>query len=139
MMSELLGRPYWVRPVAVFLGIFGLITIREGGAVLIGDPQALAAAGRYVPFVVWLNALAGIAYVATAAGLWRRARWAAPAAALIAAATVLVFAALGLHIAAGYAYELRTVIAMALRSAVWVVVAWLACRSFGCSFVPRAA
>lgn len=139
MLTKVLGHPPWIRPLAVFLAIFGLLTIKEGGSVLVGDAEALAAAGRYVPFVVWFNTLAGLAYVAIAVGLWRQVRWAAPAAALVAAATVLVFGALGLHIAAGGTYEIRTVGAMALRSVIWIAAACLACRRFGCAFIARAA
>lgn len=139
MLSQVLGHPLWARPVAAFLVVFGILTVKEGGSVLIGDPGALAAAGHYVPFVVWFNTFAGLAYVAVAVGLWRRERWVTPAAGLVAAATVLVSAAFAFHIAAGGAYELRTVGAMALRSAIWIAVATLACRRFGCSRPARAA
>ena len=41
----------------------------------------------------------------------------------LAAATLAVFAALGVHILNGGAYETRTVIAMTIRSALWVAIA----------------
>lgn len=44
------------------------------------------------------------------------------------AATVLVFAALGAHVLAGGAYEMRTVGAMAVRSVAWGAIALLAYR-----------
>ena len=59
------------------------------------------------------------------------------AAALIAAATALTFAALGVHIAQGGAFELRTVAAMALRTTVWAVLAWLAFRHLGRQHSPN--
>jgi hypothetical protein len=43
-----------------------------------------------------------------------------------------VFAAFGLHVVAGGAFEARTVGAMALRSLVWVAIAVAACRALGC-------
>jgi hypothetical protein len=46
----------------------------------------------------------------------------------IAAATALAFAALGVHVASGGAYEQRTVIAMTLRLLVWVAIAAIAWR-----------
>ena len=118
----------WVRIAAALAVIFGLATIREGGAVLLGDEQARQAAGQYVPFVLWFNALTGFAYVAAGIGLWLQKRWAAGLAIAIAAATLAVFAAFGAHVASGGAYEQRTVIAMSLRSAVWLGIALFAWR-----------
>lgn len=119
---------HWIRGAAVLAAVFGLMTIKEGGTVLFGGDAARAAAGAYVPFVVWFNFLAGFAYVIAAVGLWRRERWAAWLAAGIALATALAFAAFGVHVLAGGAYELRTTLAMALRTTVWLVIAVLAWR-----------
>jgi len=55
---------------------FGLLTLREGGAVLFVDGAARQAAGHYVPFVLWFNSLAGFAYIVAGVGLWMRRRWA---------------------------------------------------------------
>ena len=107
---------------------FGLLTIKEGGTILFGDAAARAAAGNYVPFVLWFNFLAGFAYVIAGIGLWRQQRWAAWLAAAIAVATALMFAAFGAHVASGGAYEQRTVIAMSLRTLVWTAIAVLAYR-----------
>ncbi|MDZ7657528.1 MAG: hypothetical protein U0997_16455 [Sulfurimicrobium sp.] len=108
---------------------FGLLTIKAGGAILFGDEAARTAAGNYVPFVLWFNFLAGFAYTAAGIGLWLRQRWAVWMAAAIAAATILTFAAFGVHIYSGGAYELRTVIAMSLRTLVWVAIAAIATRA----------
>ncbi len=77
---------------------FGPLTIREGGAILFGGEAARAAAGNYVPFVLWFNFLAGFAYVIAGAGLWLWFRWAVWLAVGIAAATALAFAAFGSHV-----------------------------------------
>jgi hypothetical protein len=108
--------------------LFGLATIRSGGQVLFGAPAARAAAGAYVPFVLWFNFVAGFAYVAAGVGFWLRARWAGLLALVIAAATLLVFAAFALHIALGGAFESRTVAAMGVRSVVWCALAALGWR-----------
>ncbi len=50
-----------IRIVAVLAVIFGLATLKQGGAVLLGDADAVRSAGRYVPFVVWFNVLAAFA------------------------------------------------------------------------------
>lgn len=113
---------------AVALG-FGMLTIKEGGMVLFGDDAARAAAGNYVPFVVWFNFVAGFAYVVAGAGLWLQQRWALYLAIGIAMATALAFAVLGMHINSGELYELRTVIAMTLRTLVWITISSLAWQS----------
>lgn len=107
---------------------FGLLTIKEGGTILFGDEAARATAGNYVPFVLWFNFLAGFAYVAAGAGLWLQQRWAARLAVAIAAVTTLTFAAFGVHVVSGGAFEPRTVIAMSLRTLVWVTIAAIAWR-----------
>ncbi len=108
---------------------FGLLTIKEGGAVLAGNEAALAAAGNYVPFVLWFNFVAGFAYVVAGIGLWLQQRWAICLAVAIAATTALVFAAFGVHVYSGGVYEQRTVIAMSMRTLVWVAIAATALRA----------
>jgi hypothetical protein len=129
MKSTVWTLPAWLRVAAVIGALFGLLTIREGGAVLFGNDAARVAVGHYVPFVVWFNFLAGIVYVVAGVGLWLRRRWAARVALGIAVATLAVFAAFGVHAATGGAFETRTVIAMTLRSAVWFVIAAIGWRA----------
>ncbi len=107
--------------VAVLLGLMSVV---EGGRVVLGDEAARAAHGDYVPFVVWFNFLAGFAYVAAGAGLALGRRWAGRLALGIAAATLLVFAAFAVHVLAGGAYEAKTVGAMTVRSALWCLLAF---------------
>ena len=122
------GRGIWMRVIAQIAIGFGLMTIREGGAVLFYDGAGRDAAGSYVPFVLWFNFLAGFAYVIAGVGLWMRRRWATWLAMAIAVATALVFLAFGVHVALGGAWERRTVIAMTLRTLVWVGIAAIAWR-----------
>jgi hypothetical protein len=121
-------RDIWIRVIAVIAIAFGLLTIREGGAVLFVDGPSRVAAGNYVPFVLWFNFLAGFTYVIAGLGLWMRRRWAVGLAIAIAAATALIFAAFGAHVALGGAWEKRTLIAMSLRTLVWVGIALVAWR-----------
>ncbi len=116
-------RSSWRKPLAAFAILFGLMTIKEGGSVLFLDSARLAA-GNFVPFVLWFNFIAGFFYVTAGVGIWSRRSWAAPLAAAIAALTVLVFLAFGLHIFSGGLYETRTVAAMTLRSCVWLGLAF---------------
>jgi hypothetical protein len=107
---------------------FGLLTIKSGGTILFGNDAARAAAGNYVPFVLWFNFLAGFAYVIAGAGLWMQARWAAWLAVTIAAATAFTFVLFGAHVYSGRAFEQRTVMAMSLRTLLWTFIAVAAWR-----------
>lgn len=115
-----------VRIIAVVAILFGAMTIKEGGSVLFWSETARSAAGKFVPFVLWFNFLAGFFYILAGVGLFMRKRWAAILAFLIAAATVSVFLAFGLRIISGGGYETRTIIAMTMRSGIWIVIASLA-------------
>lgn len=127
-MKSLLQPSLLLRGASVLAVLFGLLTIKEGGTVLFGSEAARTAAGAYVSFVLWFNFLAGFAYVVAGLALWWRQGWAAALALGIALATALVFAALGVHIMNGGAYETRTVAAMALRTTVWLAIGVLAWR-----------
>ena len=116
-----------LRVAAVVAVLFGAATVASGGNVLFGS--GAAAAGSYVPFVVWFNFLAGFAYVAAGIGLWLYRRWATRLALALAVLTAAVFAAFGWHVAAGGAFEARTVAAMTLRTLVWTGIAALAWSS----------
>lgn len=101
---------------------FGLLTVVSGGTTLLGALEM----GAVVLFVLWFNTLAGLAYVVAGLGLWQGRRWAYPLSLAIFAATLLVLVAFGLHVAQGEAFEMRTVYAMTLRSAVWGAIALVA-------------
>ncbi len=105
---------------------FGLLTLKSGGEVLFIDGAGRAAAGNYVPFVLWSNFTLGFLYIVAGIGLWMQKRWAAWLAVFIALATLAVFAAFGWHISSGGLYEPRTMKAMALRSGIWVVFSVIA-------------
>lgn len=111
---------HWI--IALVAVLFGLMTIKSGGQVLFGDETYRIAAGDYVPFVLWFNFLAGFIYLAAGLGVALHKPWAVWLSLLIAASTLLVFAAFGVHIFTDGAYETRTVAAMTLRSTVWVVI-----------------
>ena len=108
-----------------FAAIFGVATVFSGVTTLLGTLDM----GAVVPFVLWFNTAAGLAYVIAGLGLWLGLRWASPLSLAIFAATLLVFAGFGLHVTRGGAYEMRTVFAMALRSTIWGAIAVIAWRS----------
>jgi hypothetical protein len=118
-----------LRSAALVAIAFGVLTVVSGGRVLFGD--GAAAAGQFVPFIVWFNFTAGFAYVAAGVGLWLERRWALALAATLALSTAAAFAALGIHIAGGGAYEARTIAAMTLRTLTWCLIALLAWKVLG--------
>lgn len=121
-------RSIWNWLISLLAIGFGLLTLREGGAVLFVDGAARQAAGHYVSFVLWFNFLAGFAYIVAGIGLWMRRHWAAWLAIAITVATALVFLAFGVHVVLGGTWERRTVIAMTLRMLVWAGIAAIAWR-----------
>lgn len=116
-------RGFGIWAVSMLALVFGVMTIKEGGTVLFGDDAARTAAGNYVPFVLWFNFVAGFAYVVAGFALWLKQRWAVGMAAIIVVTTAITFAAFGVYIMSGGAYELRTVIAMSMRTLVWMMIA----------------
>lgn len=117
-------RLWLLRIAALAAALFGILTVYSGGSVLFGD--GAAAAGSYVPYVVWFNFVSGFTYIAAAIGLWQARRWGTWAAIATSGTTALVFALLGIHIVSGGAFEMRTVWAMTLRTVLWTAIAALA-------------
>ena len=126
MANGLTTRPRRIVIAAIIAVLFGALTLFSGGSVLFVNGPARLAAGDYVPFVLWFNFFAGFAYILAGIGLFKRRQWAVRLAMGIAVATLLVFAGFGLHILNGGGYETRTIGAMALRSLVWLVIAFTA-------------
>ena len=118
------SRLKWMMPIAIAAMIFGLATVISGGKSLF-TVMGAGAAGNYVLFVLWFNFVAGFAYILAGVGIAQDREWSRKLAVFIAASTCLVFVFFGIHIAAGGAYEFRTVIAMVLRSGFWLTVARL--------------
>ena len=116
----------FLRPLAGAAIVFGALTVFSGGRALYVGPEAAAAVGNAVPFVLWFNFLAGFAYVLTGVALWQRRPWSFWAASLLLVATGAVALALAVHVQGGAAYESRTVGAMGIRVVFWLVVAAVA-------------
>ena len=109
--------------------VFGALTVISGGNVLFGVDAVQELAGRFVPFVVWFNFIAGFLYIAAGLAIWLGHRWALGLSVAIAAATPVVAAAFGIWVIQGGDYEMRTVGALALRFGVWVAIAFAVFRA----------
>lgn len=120
----------WPSSVAsVVAVVFGVLTIVSGGNVLFGGAAAQAAAGNVVLFVLWFNFLSGFLYILAGVGIAMRRRWAIALSFALAAGIAVVFVLFGLRAYQGVDFEMRTVGAMALRLAVWIVIAAIAYRN----------
>ena len=102
--------------------LFGIATVVSGGNAILGLHGIPESREKIVPFVLYFNFLAGFAYIITGIGLILRSRWAPAFAVAVAVATVIVFAGFGVWIFRGGAYEMRTLIAMSVRTAFWCIV-----------------
>lgn len=121
--------------VRVIIGIvavvFGLLTIKSGGAVLFWSEEARIAAGDYVPFVLWFNFISGFFYIIAGIAFWLNKSWSLWLAAAILVGISSVFMALGLSILiVDVPYESRTIGAMVVRTTVWSVILFLAYKIF---------
>jgi len=128
MMSMKSDRSIGIWIITSIAVLFGLLTIKSGGSVLFIDGTFREEAGNYVPFVLWFNFFAGFAYIIAGCGLWMQKHWAVWISIFIVVATLVVFAILGIHIIKGGMYEVRTIVAMSLRTVVWALIAMFAYR-----------
>ena len=116
----------WV--VSLVAIIFGFMTLRSGGTTLF-VPEVRAATGNAVYFVLWINFILGFAYIAAGVGLFLGKAWGKNLSLAIASITLLSYAAFGIHIAMGGLFMAKTVKAMAIRSLVWVSIAFYAVKT----------
>ena len=131
-------KPAWINFIAAIALIFGAMTLFSGGSVLFIDGQARADAGNYVPFILWFNFIAGFFYIAAGMGIFCWQKWGVILSRIVLVATVIAFIGLAGHIATGGSFEMRTVIAMALRSFVWLAIAIAVGRAWNKSMQAHA-
>ena len=110
--------------------LFGIATLVSGGNALFDLYRTETSTAKIVPFVLHFNFAAGFAYIATGAGLMLKRGWAPISALAGAAATAIVVLGLVGWILAGNAYEMRTVVAMSLRTAFWSSLAIISLASY---------
>lgn len=120
-----------VKWMAIAAITFGAMTIISGGRALFGSMESREGLGNAVPFVLWFNFLAGFIYILAGTGFLVHSRWAVSLSLILAVSTTLIFAAFGIHITGGGAFEMRTVIAMTIRSFFWITVTVVSMRAKG--------
>lgn len=109
-----------IKILAVFIAIFGLLTLRSGGSVIWFE-EARIAAGDILMEIVWFNFLAGFLYVVGAWGLWKGHPWVLRFSLVLFIAYLVMFSYLLVHVSQGGPYETRTLIAMTFRTLLWGV------------------
>jgi len=122
--------------MAIAAIVFGVVTVFTGGRALFGSLESRADFGNAVPFVLWFNFLAGFVYIVAGAGLLMSRRWAVYASLFVAVSTILVFAAFGVHVLAGGAFERRTIGALTIRSFFWIAVTIVSMRTMKRDSIP---
>lgn len=121
-------RPILITSLSIVAALFGIATVKEGGTVLFTE-AGQQGAGNFVPFVLWFNFFAGFVYILAGIMLFKLKSCSRKLSAVIAIATTIVFTLLEVHILNGGAFESRTVVAMTLRSGIWIAIALLAFRA----------
>ena len=121
----------YIRIIAGVLAIlFGFMTLKEGGTLLFGGPEALKEAGNVVPWVLYYNFTAGFVYLATGVLTLEDRPIAKRLALGLAVVNLLVLSSLIIYIFTGGLYMERTPVAMAFRTGFWMVQAGALRRVF---------
>ena len=110
------------RFAAILAFILGLLSIKEGGSVLLGlttKPYTI------LPWLVWYNVVLGFASVITGIGLWMKRAWGVRFAATIVSLHGLVLMILIILYAFREAVAVISIMAMIFRTLVWVGILML--------------
>ncbi|MCO6460419.1 MAG: hypothetical protein J5I59_03385 [Saprospiraceae bacterium] len=119
---------YTVELIALFLIIFGTLTIFAGTSVLFDWFDMRARQGNYVTFVVIANVFCGFLYLIASYGLFHNRR-SAPQILMIALfILILTFIMLVTHIVYGLPYEKKTIGVMLFRITLTLICAFWAKR-----------
>ncbi len=118
-----------LRIIAILAVVFGIMTLVSGGNVIFGPEIAREQAGDYVPIIVTLIFASGFLYIVAGAGIWMGRDWAYKASLLITLATVFIALIFVGHIISGGDFEMRTVGALTLRTAIWLGISFALFRA----------
>ncbi|HEX9135972.1 MAG TPA: hypothetical protein VF905_03375 [Nitrospirota bacterium] len=107
------------RVAAILAIMLGLLTIREGGSVLLG---VTVPGYPVLPWLVWYNVAVAVFSVAAGVGMWKQLEWSITLSINILALHAIVFAGL-----VGLSYFGQTVarisiFAMMFRTFTWIVI-----------------
>lgn len=108
------------------LTAFALLTLFLSSSVLFDWFGIRAKEGNYVPLVVWANLISSVLYLIAAYGLLKLKPWTIKP--LLASFFILLGAIVGLyiHIDAGGLFETKTIGALIFRTALTLIITFLA-------------
>jgi hypothetical protein len=109
----------WHRLAAIPAFIIGLLSIKEGGSVLLG---LATKAYPVLPWLLWYNVAMGFVSVAAGAGLWMQRRWSRSLAGVILLCHGMVFLSLMARYLSGRTVAAISIMAMLFRTAIWAVI-----------------
>lgn len=106
---------------AVFLFIFGLLSLFMTTSVIFNLFDIREMEGNYVLIVVYANLICAVIYVCSAYGFFKEKNWTTIC--LFVAASILILAFIGLliHIYMGGVYEEKTIKSMSFRTLITLV------------------
>lgn len=107
------------RLTAIPAFMIGLLSIKEGGSVLLGLSTK---AYPVLPWLVWYNFVMGFVSVIAGAGLWTQRRWGGVLAAVILLSHGIVFLSLMALVMLGKTVARISTMAMLFRTAIWLVL-----------------
>ena len=112
----------FLRILGVVAILFGIMTLKSGGATLFIDSATREVSGNFIPFVVWSNFLMGFAYIIAGIGIWLNQNWTKVLTIGIVTITLLTFFVFGIYILMDGVFEIKTVKVMTFRSLFWIFV-----------------
>ena len=107
------------RVASILAILIGLLSIREGGAVLLGETVPDF---PVLTWLVWYNVALGFVSVAAGIGMWIKRSWSVTLALNILAFHAVVFAGLVALYQSGQTVANRSIFAMMFRTFTWIVI-----------------
>jgi hypothetical protein len=117
--KENVAHQNFYRLVAIPAFIIGLLSIKEGGSVLLGLSTK---AYPVLPWLVLYNVALGFVSVIAGAGLWMQRRWGSVLAAVILLCHGIVFVSLMALFMFGKTVARISIMAMLIRTAIWFAI-----------------
>jgi hypothetical protein len=107
------------RIASILAIMIGLLSIREGGSVLLG---LMVPDYPVLTWLVWYNVTLGFVSVAAGVGMWTRRHWSHTLALNILALHAVVFIGLIALYKLGQTVAMRSIFAMMFRTFTWIVI-----------------
>ena len=111
-----------------FLLLFGCVSIFMTVSVIFNLFEIRKLEGNYVLFVVYANLICGVLYLLAGYGFFKQKKWTSLLLGISFLILLIAFIGLGFHIYSGEIYEHKTVNAMIFRTAVTLLLYYLARR-----------